>query len=108
MKASQLNENNFVQNVGCLNQSNKKDDKMKVKCKICGRTGFFDGSKITEFWASRFLRLRTPKKKDILHGNFVCRKCVSAVLDALRSESYRIDSLYKPQISKPKEKEENV
>ena len=66
---------------------------MKVKCKICGRTGFFDGSKITEFYASRFLRIHLPTKKDILHGDFVCRKCVGAVLDALKSESYRIDEL---------------
>jgi len=80
---------------------------MKVKCKICGKTGFFDGSKITEFWASRFLRLHIPSKKDIVHpanSKFICRRCVNAVLDALKMESCRIDDLYKPEISKPKEK----
>jgi len=81
---------------------------MKVKCKICGRTGFFDGYKVSEFGAPQFLRLHIPVKKDIIHSansKFICRRCINAVLDALKFESYRIDDLYKPEISKPKENE---
>lgn len=79
---------------------------MKVKCKLCGLNGFFDEAKVSEFWASRFLMLHIPIKKELLHSKntiFICRKCISAVLDALKSESYRIDRLYKPDISDVKE-----
>ena len=79
---------------------------MKVKCKICGRSGFIDTSRITEFWASRFIRLHISVKKDFVHpanSKFICRRWVNAVLDALKMESCRIDDLYKPEISKPKE-----
>lgn len=74
---------------------------MKVKCKICGLAGFFDESKVTEFWASRFLHINIPIKKEIIHpanSMFICRRCSNAILDALKSESYRIDDLYKPEI----------
>ena len=83
---------------------------MKVKCKICGLKGYFEESKVTEFWASRFLHIHISKnKKDFLsftNSHFICRKCVSAIFDALKFESNRIDDLYKPEI-KEKCKEDN-
>ena len=66
---------------------------IKVKCKTCGLRGYFDESKITEFWASRFLYFHIDK-----NNNYICRKCVGAILDSIRFESYRIEDLYKPQI----------
>ena len=57
---------------------------IKVKCKTCGLRGYFDESKITEFWASRFLYFHIDK-----NNNYICRKCVGAILDSIRFESYR-------------------
>lgn len=74
---------------------------MKVKCKICGKKGFYDGSKVTEFCASRFLRIHIPIKKGITNpanSKFICRGCISAIFDALKFESNRIDDLYKPEV----------
>jgi len=78
---------------------------MKVKCKICGLVGFFDTSRVGEFWASRFLLIHVPIKKGIINPantKFICRRCSNAILDALRSESYRIDDLYKPEVKEKK------
>jgi len=74
---------------------------MKVKCKICDLKDYFDDSKVTEFWASRFLHFHINKSKDWLspkNSHFICRKCLTSILDALRFESHRIEDLYKPQI----------
>jgi len=68
---------------------------MKVKCKICGLKDYFNDSKVTEFWASRFLHLHWLSSKN---SHFICRKCVISILDALKFESHRIEDLYKPQI----------
>lgn len=78
---------------------------MKVKCVICGLEGFFDMSKVSEFWASRFLHIHVQIKKGMLNpanSKFICRRCSNAVLDALKHESYRINDLYKPEIKEKK------
>ena len=70
---------------------------MKVKCKTCGLKGFHDETKITEFWASRFLFVsKFFKKKQ--KSYYVCRNCVRDILDSLQHEQNRIDDLYKPEI----------
>jgi len=75
---------------------------MKVKCKICGLKGYFEESKVTEFCAPRFLHIHINKdKKDYFSSKnrgYICRKCVNAILDALKFESNRINDLYKPEI----------
>ena len=76
----------------------------KVKCKVCGLKGFyyFDNV-ISEFWASRFLYVhKFVKGKQ--KSYFICRTCVTAVLDGLRFESCRIDDLYKPKIKEKNKK----
>ena len=74
---------------------------MKVKCKICGLKGFHDESKISEFWASRFLFVSKFFKNNPI-SYYICRKCISDILDSLRHEQYRIDELYKPEIKEKK------
>ena len=74
---------------------------MKVKCKICGFKGFHNNSKVSEFWASQFLFIINYKKGE-QNNCFICRKCVSKILDSLRFESCRIDDLYKPEVKEKK------
>lgn len=70
---------------------------MNVKCKICGQKGFHDESKVTEFWASRFLFVsRFFKRKH--QSYYICRSCVRDILGSVQHEQYRIDELYKPEI----------
>ena len=70
---------------------------MKVKCKICELKGFHDESKVTEFWASRFLFVsRYFKSKH--QSYYVCRKCVNDILDSLKFEQNRINDLYEPEV----------
>jgi len=72
---------------------------MKVKCKICGQKGFHDESKVSEFWASRFLFVsRFFNKKH--ESYYVCRNCIGDILDSLRFEQSRIDDLHEPEIKK--------
>ena len=77
------------------------ENKMKVKCKVCGLKGFYNDSKITEFSAPRFL-LVSKFKGDMPNGYFICRNCIRDVLDSLKFEQYRIDNLYKPEIKEKK------
>lgn len=77
---------------------NMGKNKMKVKCKICGVKGHWDMDKISEFWASRFLVLHSFSTKPDGNIKFICRDCVSKVLDSLKSESYNIKKLYEPEI----------
>lgn len=64
---------------------------MKVKCKLCGDKGYWDESKIFEFWAGKFLAIH--------HGSyFICRKCASSILDAIISEQFKINRLHEPEI----------
>ena len=73
---------------------------MKVKCKICSKKGFHDESKVTEFWASRFLFISNFTKNK--HNSYyICRKCIEDILDSLRLEQSRIEDLHEPEI-KPK------
>ena len=69
---------------------------MKVKCKICGQKGFHE-FKLEEYWASRFLFISKFGKKKY-YPYYICRKCISDILDGLQNEQYRIDELYKPEI----------
>ena len=74
---------------------------MKVKCKICSLKDYFDESKVTEFWASRFLLFHINKSKDYFsskNSHYICRNCLIAILDSLKFESHRIEDLHKPQI----------
>ena len=83
---------------------------IKVKCKMCGLRGYFDESKITEFWASRFLHFHINKSEDYFsskNSNYICRKCLTSILDSLKFESYRIEDLYKPQIEEKFDKGKN-
>lgn len=76
---------------------------MKVKCKICGLKGFFDESKVSEFWATRFLFIGKFKKNK-MESYVVCRKCIRDILDSLQSEQGRIDNLYEPEVKEKKRK----
>lgn len=69
----------------------------KVKCKICKLKGFYDDKAISEFWASRFLRVAIRPLMN-MKSNYICRNCISDIIDALKYESNRIDDLYKPKI----------
>lgn len=74
---------------------------MKARCKICGLKGYFEESKVTEFWASRFLFVGKLFKKK--HKSYhICRNCVRDILGSLQSEQSRIDDLYKPEIKEKK------
>ena len=74
---------------------------MKVKCIICGQKGFSDETKISEFWASRFLFV-SKFKEDKPAGYFICRNCIRSILDSLMLEQVRINDLYKPEIKEKK------
>ena len=74
---------------------------MRVKCKICNQKGFFDESKVSEFWASGYLYVHINKCKDwfsLKNSIFICRKCIGLILDSLKMEQHRIEKLYEPQI----------
>jgi len=71
---------------------------MKVKCKICGRKGFYEYGKISEFHATNFLFLWRTKKH-----NFICRSCAGEVLDMVAMEQRQIKKLYEPKIKSKEE-----
>lgn len=70
---------------------------MRVKCKICGQKGYHDESKVTEFWASRFLFV-SKFFKNKAKSYYICRRCIGDILDSLRFEQSKIDNLHKPEI----------
>ena len=70
---------------------------MNVKCKICGQKGYHDESKVSEFWASRFLFVsRFFNKKH--QSYYICRNCIINILSSLSLEQSRIDALHEPRI----------
>lgn len=46
---------------------------MKVKCCACGLKGFhsYESSRVTEFWAGRFLYFSVPSKREFF-SHFRC------------------------------------
>ena len=76
---------------------------MKVKCKICGLKGYYDTSKISEYYSSRYLHISVNCKSFMnCDSVFICRPCLSKILEQLRFEQHLIDNLYKPEIKTPK------
>ena len=61
---------------------------MKVKCKICGKKGFWELKQITEYYSGNFIMISRGFMRNY---NYICRDCLARILQSLqRKPSLRI------------------